>query len=114
MNKYKLIKEYPGSLQLGTKILSDDTQFVTNFPEFWEKVVEKEYEILSFSFNNNRIDTLRENGLYGISTGICKQDIGNYGIDSYSSWDINSVKRLSDGEVFTVGDNFKDGIITSI
>jgi len=110
MNKYKLIKEYPGSLRLGTKILSDDTQFVTNFPEYWEEVVEKEYEILSIIFeSSNRIDTLRENGLYAISTGSNKQETGKYSIDCYYlGWEIHSVKRLSDGEVFTIGDEIID------
>jgi len=44
--KYKLIKEYPGSPKLKT-ITSIDTEYLTedtyrNFPEFWEKVEEKE------------------------------------------------------------------------
>jgi hypothetical protein len=71
--------------------------------QFWEEVIEKNYEILSFKLGA-RIDTLRENGLYGISTGHDKHKTGIYSVNSYINWDIQSVKRLSDGEIFTIGD----------
>ena len=108
MKKYKLIKTYPGSPELSTEIIEtqinslcpvnecyisgktfmligDDSFEIKNpknYPEFWEKVVEKDYEILcikhkkSKCFYRNSID-LRNLNLY----------------------DIHSVKRLSDGEV---------------
>ena len=77
MKKYKLIKEYPGSAALGTiaqpnGLLQSD--FFEKYSEFWEEVIEKDYEIL-------------------ISRVVPQQ--------------ILSVKRLSDGEVFTVGDRAK-------
>jgi len=74
--------------------------------QFWEEVIEKNYEILSFKLGA-RIDTLRENGLYGISTGHDKHKTGIYSVNSYINWDIQSVKRLSDGEIFTLGDKVK-------
>jgi hypothetical protein len=114
MKKYKLIKTYPGSPKLSTEIIetqinslcpvnecyinrktfmligydSFEIKNPENYPEFWEKVVEKDYEILcikhkkSKCFYRNSID-LRNLNLY----------------------DIHSVKRLSDGKVFNIGDN---------
>lgn len=81
MKTYKLIKEYPGSPELGTivnrKCTTDiwkGTTYYETYPEFWQEVIEKDYEIL-------------------ISRVVPKK--------------ILSVKRLSDGEVFTVGDKVK-------
>jgi hypothetical protein len=89
MRKFKLIKEYPGSPNLGTtceernnkssfcyyfegeKNIGITKDQVENQPEYWEEVVEKDYEIL---------------------------------ISRVVPQEILSVKRLSDGEVFTVGD----------
>jgi len=114
MKKYKLIKTYPGSPELSTEIIEtkinslcpvnecyisrktfmligDDSFEIKNpenYPEFWEKVVEKDYEILcikhkeSKCFYRNSID-LRNLNFY----------------------DIHSVKRLSDGKVFNIGEN---------
>ena len=88
MKKYKLIKEYPSSDSLGTIITgSKETMYskglgfrnydwahVETHPEYWEEVVEKDYEVL---------------------------------IAKVVPYTILSVKRLSDGEVFTVGDRAK-------
>jgi hypothetical protein len=91
MKKYRLIKEYPGSPGLNTiveKIKNSGSSFykienantavldyhVEDSPEFWEEIVEKDYEILK----------------------TCPIEGTTY-----------SVKRLSDGEVFTVGDKVK-------
>jgi hypothetical protein len=81
MKKYRLIKEYPGSLPLGIIASSENkidlwkgTIYYETYPEYWEEVIEKDYEIL-------------------ISRIVPPQ--------------ILSVKRLSDGEVFTVGDKVK-------
>ncbi len=89
MKKFKLIKEYPGSPNLGTiceernnkssfcyyfegeKNIGITKDQVENQPEYWEEVIEKDYEIL---------------------------------ISRVVPQEILSVKRLSDGEVFTVGD----------
>jgi len=114
LKKYRLIKTYPGSPKLSTEIIEtqinslcpvnecyinrktfmligDDSFEIKNpenYPEFWEKVVEKDYEILcikhkeSKCFYRNSID-LRNLNFY----------------------DIHSVKRLSDGKVFNIGEN---------
>lgn len=61
----------------------------------WEEVVEKEYEILSLITNN----------CFGITTS--KIDIRAF-MDSNPltvNYKIHSVKRLSDGEIFTIGDD---------
>lgn len=89
MKKFKLIKEYPGSPNLGTiceernnkssfcyyfegeKNIGITKDQVENQPEYWEEVIEKDYEIL---------------------------------IARVAPQEILSVKRLSDGEVFTIGD----------
>ncbi len=86
MKRYKLIKEYPGSVKLGTKILSDDCEFVTNYPEFWEEIIEKNYEILKCESISGRGNYLKYQG-------------------------ISSVKRVSDGEVFNIGDKIDSGYV---
>jgi hypothetical protein len=92
MAKYKLIKKFPGSASLGTVIDTDDVAFgithnYTDYPEFWEKVVEKDWEILNQGYN----------GLIG-------------------KWEIKAVKRKCDGEIFSVGDklDFRDGEVRKI
>ena len=105
--KYELIKTYPGSPKLNTIINFGDidcdfTHNPENYPEFWEEVVEKDYEILSYSDNNNNI--FREKD--------------NQGILHRLDFKIHSVKRLSDFEIFTIGDIVKcedcKGKITSL
>jgi hypothetical protein len=105
MKKYRLIQTYPGSDTVGTMIIgSKETMYSKGFgyrnydwahvethPEFWEEVIEKDYEIVSYvaKDNPNYITTKRR---------------GAHLHEEY--WKIHSVKRLSDGEVFTVGDKF--------
>ena len=87
MKKYKLIKEYPGSDHEGIIVslrtpngLYEGYQYnyyskhVENSPEYWEEVIEKDYQILK--------SCPIEGTIY-------------------------SVERLSDGEVFTLGDRIK-------
>ena len=116
MKKYKLIKEYPGSPKLNSiweyegNVWSDCNHFTSpiinpeNYPEFWEKVVEKDYEILSFIATKwckgDRYLTIRKPDedytVYDfLYKGACVQS-GDY--------QIHSIKRLSDGEIFTIGD----------
>ena len=72
---------------------------VENNPDFWEKVAD--YEIISFKIPGNihwRVN-LQSNGMYdGWSKDHALNEL-NKGI-----WNIYSVKRLSDGEIFSVGD----------
>ena len=111
MKKYKLIKKYPGSPSLGdTVVKTKHSQYplvkcneyvheiittctygeyeVENYPEFWEEVKEKTYKILSWYFGDMNI-TIEPDG-------------------SAREYHIHSIKRLSDGEVFTVGDNIRN------
>lgn len=99
MKKYKLIKQYPGSLKLGSiaaAIGGDDlwkgSIYYDKYPEYWKEVVEKDYEIISYVAKDN-------------PTNITTKRRGAHLHEEY--WKIHSVKRLSDGEVFTVGDRVK-------
>ncbi len=111
MKKYKLIKEYPGSPELGsiawledmcykvkyknrTYLVIEDLDF-KNYPEFWELFVEKDYEILSF--------ISKEWCIAQLSYFTCKNNFTGNDV-----WKIYSVKRLSDGEIFTIGDRLDE------
>ena len=89
--KYILKKEYPGSPKLGNIIDNLENDWIENYPEFWEKVVEKDYEILNF------IST--ENNIAQLSYFTCENNFTGNNI-----WKIHSIKRKSDGEIFTIGD----------
>lgn len=109
MNKYKLIKEFPGSPKLGI-IWDDGSPDCAKYPEFWEEIIEKDYEILSFKADCSGITLLElhDDQKYAYKKGSNYQNKGflteNQCLkDSYYS--IYSVKRLSDGEIFTIGDN---------
>lgn len=121
MSKYKLIKKYPGSPELGTiaekgmgikfthpngkvtgACYSGEYNFKTliqDNPEFWEEVIEKDYEILSLRIRrsiSHEVSIMSSfSDDYIISILNCE---GNH---------IHSVRRLSDGEIFTVGDKIK-------
>jgi hypothetical protein len=112
MRKFKLIKEYPGSREVGTivekcsftgsgvignnKLYTNKKGFGVespeNYPEYWEEVIEKDYEIISYVAKDN-------------PTNITIKRRGAHLHEEY--WTIHTVKRLSDGEVFTVGDRAK-------
>jgi len=69
-----------------------------NYPEFWELVVEKDYEILSVittkaSLIKDNILTLNEYKKRCPSSQVPNECIN-----------IHSVKRLADGKIFTIGD----------
>ena len=113
MRKFKLIKEYPGSPELGyiTKFNERDEDWSTpnmliindckDYPEFWEGIKEKEFEILNIS-------SKKENDTYDFGTIITFLDTEepfDKGWQKY--WDIYSIKRLSDGEIFSIGDTVR-------
>lgn len=135
--KYRLIKEYPGSPKLGTmgEVINKTVMYTETdndvpyystkyinfkkYPEYWEEIVEKDYQILSFYAKNisgkgddfvdpNYIwyETFKGNGKWSrkghITAPYSTQEITNH-----NGYGIHSVKRLSDGEVFTVGDKIK-------
>lgn len=75
-----------------------------NYPEFWEKVVEKDYEILSFIATINCV---------GDKYKTIRKPDKHYTVDDYlykgccvenGNYNIHSVKRLSDSQIFTIGD----------
>ena len=103
LKKYRLIKTYPGSPVLGFEIAKSGAstyvggsgntfqirkEYIEYHSEFWEKVVEKDYEILCIKHKKNKC-------FYRDSI-----DLRNLNL-----YDIHSVKRLSDGKVFNIGDN---------
>lgn len=120
MKKYKLVKPYPNSLEVGTEvtwgnhglngecyetrvksgIFRFSKETIENNPEFWQEVKQLDYEILTFS------DSVYKSVLYK------KQSNGKYGARGFTVEDcllkygnsIHTVKRLSDGLILTVGD----------
>lgn len=123
MKKYKLIKKYPGSPKLNTIVHCTGTsitytknkrnytesssssnnyfkEIILGYPEFWQEVIEKDYKIIMLYLPNNlcpyKIITLSQKNCYArIENGHT----------------IHSIKRLSDGEIFTIGDKNSQGII---
>lgn len=90
--KYILKKEYPGSPKLGNIIDNLENDWIENYPEFWEEVVEKDYETLSL---------IEGKFIYPCdkySKDYINQLFNTLGVSIYS------VKRLSDSEIFTIGD----------
>lgn len=107
MKTYRLIKAYPGSPKLGF-ILKQKSGSIDaeNYPEFWKPIVEKNYEILSL---------IEDKLIYNCdkySKDYINQLFNTIGVN------IHSVKRLSDSEIFTIGDMVKcedcKGIITCL
>jgi hypothetical protein len=109
--KYELIKKYPGSPKLGSiaiptttdekcsifYILESESETVIkpfNFPEFWQKGEEVDYEILTVTPSDKNLNNTNKEAV--ITFKMCNKDL--------QMWNVHSVKRLSDGEVFTVGD----------
>jgi hypothetical protein len=109
MKKYKLIKEYPGSVKLRSESINE---FYKDYPEFWEEVVEKDYEILEIRVNKQYKDKTKvkkwtpENS-YGLSLETML-NLGN--CVKSGDFYIYSIKRLSDSEIFTVGDEIEFNI----
>ena len=114
MKKYRLIKNYPGCSWTLNSICSNDfiwdngkKVYLKNYPEFWEEVVEKDYEILSFVANKRHINPgfiIEIENNISIFGG---HNIKGYIEDADNWWNIYSVKRLSDGEIFTINDRIK-------
>lgn len=121
MKKYKLIKKYPGSPDLGSIYEQQPNsvfyrcgfqiifkKHIENQEEHWEEVIEKDYEILSFISTNTNV---------GEKAGVIRiPKYEGYNVDDYlyngesvknGAYLIYSIKRLSDGEIFTIGDNVK-------
>lgn len=117
MRKFKLIKEYPGSPELGTigeergamyiayklprkegSIFETEVNLhrtqVLEFPEYWKEIKDEDYEILSFYYEDKLVLCI------GGDDEIDKYRQGGERADVQ----IQSVKRLSDGQVISIGD----------
>lgn len=79
---------------------------VEDNPEFWEEVKEKTFEILSFRNKENNLLYTLNSGRYKTQNIDGFTDLGdrdlNYCLKYY---EITSVRRLFDGEVFKLGDS---------
>jgi len=76
-------------------------KWIVENSEDWEEVVEKEYEILSFVCDLEYVNvnlTRNKDGFYG-THNVEEKVLINSGLHH-----IHSVKRLLDGEIFTIGD----------
>lgn len=82
------------SLSRGGDML--ECQEVENNPEFWEPIVERDYKILKLCFRNNP-----PYNIISLSQESTRARVKN-------GHKIHSVERLSDGEIFTVGDKMID------
>lgn len=123
---FKLVKKYPNSENIGsiwTKTPETknywymncylDPADVENNPEFFEEIIQKEYEVLSFICNKDLDSSI-------ILKGIIIKKLGGGGFGggvirgseekllTLSHWDIHSIRRLSDSEVFSIGDELVD------
>lgn len=135
-NRYRLIKEYPGSPKLdsiveiknngGYELENSTSYFMTkdkveNYPEFWEEVVEKDYEIVSLVCDRpSKTIITYENGGSGYPAGVFERVYKSkdkwlhaFAEINANIWKIHSVKRKFDGEIFTIGDFVNGRTISS-
>jgi len=134
MRKFKLIKTYPGSLALDSTIESLPMNYSQYelYPEFWEEIYELEVPIgTTFkavngliykieSIENNKVQISGSNKGHIFSNSIIdvnyyfknktwvKYEPKTYEVVSMQSNSIQSVKRLSDGVIFTIDDKVKN------
>ena len=59
--KYILKKEYPGSPKLGNIIDNLENDWIENYPEFWEEVVEKVKKPLFTTEQRSEIEEIIKN-----------------------------------------------------
>jgi len=111
--KYKLIKEYPDSPDLGYEITFKEgypyinchegkfsLEMCDKHPDFWEEVKELDFEILELSDGYNKYYKC-EDGMFTINLQH-KYELEH--LLSGKSYSITKIKRLSDCEIFTIGD----------
>ena len=126
MNTYKLKKVYPGlpkDWEIGIEVglgcrtygyspcngkytnwyINND--IIENNPEFWEKVVEKDYEILVFISKKGDIVTKKEDGRF-LAYGVIGYYLESFYLSS-RNYNIYSVKRLSDNTIWSIGDRYQ-------
>ena len=98
---YKYDCGLPLSCYIKQEILEDSCD--------WEKVIHKDYEILSFRANTGLLRIKDSNGIFQANGDAKRENTTEQYLLNEGGWDIYSVKRLSDGEVFSIGDkiNFR-------
>lgn len=117
--KYTLIQTYPGYETLGITHCSENKtpdwrgmNFYDAHPKYWQKVEEVDYEILSFvAFGT----TLKKDSQ--LKDTFCERDgfspfFSLKNLTKTTNAKIFSVKRLSDGAVFNIGDEISTGHFT--
>lgn len=121
MKRYKLIKEYPGSPKLGFIINSNHLYYGQNYyiisgnimnpskyPEFWEEVVERDFEILSFIHTQSSVIFNKcKDGKFSSLNFDKGSGFEFHFLHQGNAFKIYSIKRLFDGEIFTIGDRVK-------
>lgn len=127
MVKYKLIKNYPQfEMPLECHSIADGGYYTNkgdrvynpeDYPEFWEKIIKKNYEVLSYKCFSRNLEYqqlfIKQNNLFCWSTVQHNESyiLNNMWNNKTGGYVINSVERLSDNVVFSVGDNTNAGII---
>ena len=127
MKKFKLIQSYPGcSVKLGTEVFKNGNHYQSNFatqhcvdhfhqplhivenqPKFWQEIVEEDYKILKLVTSYDDFLDLHDNGMYAYKGASNYRGVGSLILKKALEdpfYKIYSVERLSDGEIFTVGD----------
>lgn len=132
MKKYKLIEIYPGSPKLGAMafdkngsigIVDGEEEYslssskpmhfenmISKQPKFWQEIGEKDYEILSLSYFSDFTklavcDIPQIDGKTFINNKGVRVSTNSFGKGGYdANVKIHSIKRLSDDEIFTIGD----------
>ncbi len=115
--KYRLKKSYPGVESIKEGSVIEGPYYITtymktsidvrNYPEYWEEVIEKDYEVLIMKGSGSAFTTYENHKKTYSDTHV------HYFLKS-GVWSIHSVKRLSDGEIFTIGDKTNFGLISKI
>ena len=99
---------------------------IENFPEFWKEIFEKKYEILKLKFirpnfylhnllNGEVVDVIKSPNKYinfrVRNTSDHYKDKEGFNGHIKTVFELYSLKRISDGEVFTIGDRVSKGVI---
>ena len=137
MKQYKLIKEYPGyKINTTVKNVNDhETDYYSQNPEFWQEVVKYPIKTRVYDSQTNSFYTREQDGWYNLPEKTSYTDdiitrrsyiniikekdyeilvwcnpnssVMTSTIQVSSSWIIKSVRRLNDGEIFTIGDKIQ-------
>lgn len=108
--KYRLIKNYPGSpCQVGEIVSNSWVHLqhlkIEEFPEYWEEVIKEDYEVLAYQYLGSGIIVTKNEEGYFEQPGFRIEE------ERIIDASIHSVKRLSDKQIFTVGDEVVEGVI---